>query len=87
MSLLIKGMEMVFGGQTIEIAENVDGRKYARIQPSFDEWHEVIEVPTPHGRLIDANISEDDRQVYGFVHDYDLQQLLDSRPTVIEAEK
>lgn len=33
-------------------------------------------------RYIDADIPEDDRQVFGFFYNYDLQQLLDSRPTV-----
>lgn len=46
----------------------------------------AVHVP-PHGRLIDANIPEDDREVYGFFNDYDLQQLLDSRPTIIPAEE
>lgn len=46
----------------------------------------LVEVPTPHGRLIDADIPEDDRQVYGFFNDYDLQKLIDAAPTVIEAE-
>ena len=45
----------------------------------------IIELPS-HGRLIDAEIPEDDRQVFGFINDYDLQQLLDSRFTIIGAE-
>ena len=51
------------------------------------DWCPLVEVP-PHGRLIDADaISEDDRQVYGFYNSYDLQQLLDNAPTIIESEE
>ena len=46
----------------------------------------LVEVPTPHGRLVDADIPEDVRQVHGFFNDYDLQELLEAAPTVIEAE-
>lgn len=50
------------------------------------EFCPLVEVKQ-HGRLIDADaISEDDRQVYGFYNSYDLQQLLDNAPTIIEAE-
>lgn len=34
-------------------------------------------------RLIDVDaITEDERQVHGFVHDFDLQELLDAQPTI-----
>lgn len=34
-------------------------------------------------RLIDADaITEEERRIYGFVNDYDLQQLLDAQPTI-----
>lgn len=34
-------------------------------------------------RLIDADaITEEEKRTYGFVNDYDLQQLLDAQPTI-----
>lgn len=54
MSILIKGMEMPKAGQTITIAVNWDGSLYARLEPVGD-WCPLVSVPTPHGRLIDAD--------------------------------
>ena len=51
MSVLIKGIEMPIAGQTIEICESDAGKHYARLTPSFDDWHEIVYVP-PHGDLM-----------------------------------
>lgn len=92
MSVLIKGMEMPKAGQTIEIAQNVDGNMFARLEPSFDSWHEIIAVPAPHGRLIDADELLKWADVIpltwdGGVDINDLEEYLDNAPAIIEAEK
>ena len=76
----IKGMELPKDGCHHMICIYADGT----VSTGGREYT-ALPVP-PHGRLIDADIPEDDRQVYGFFYDYDLQQLLDSRKTIIPAE-
>ena len=68
MSILIKGVEMPKEGQAMNIEIDFDGKTivyfYGDIPGHEDEdikielWRrigEVIPVPTPHGRLIDAD--------------------------------
>lgn len=95
MSLLIKGIEKPKAGETIIIAENVDRTIYGRLEHG-DDWYPLIEVPTPHGRLIDAYTAIMLLQKY-----YDREQnvlkqhaigecimiIKDDAPTVIEAEE
>lgn len=54
MGIYIPGIEMPIAGMSIEIAENVDGKVYARLGYGLDDWHEVISVPA-HGRVVDAD--------------------------------
>lgn len=38
-------------------------------------------------RLIDVDaITEDEKEIYGFLHDFDLQELLDAQPTISTKE-
>lgn len=67
MGVYIKGLEMPIAGMSIEIAENVDGKVYARLGYGLDDWHEVISVPA-HGRLVDADELEE-------TMDFALQQV------------
>ena len=60
MSILIEGIQMPIAGQTIEICESDTGKRYARLTPSFDDWHKIIEVlqlsdvaPVKHGKWIE----------------------------------
>lgn len=43
----------------IDFCEDLDGRRYARFYHyrygGLTDWHEVLEVPEQHGRLIDAD--------------------------------
>jgi len=43
----------------IEFCEDLDGKRYARFYHyrygGLTDWHEVLEVSEPHGRLIDAD--------------------------------
>lgn len=92
MSVLIKGMKMPKNGEiTIAFASDENGKNtIALILDSNGnpiEHKGVIEIPTPHGRLIDAEAlmisvldamkNKTDDSVIG---------LIDKAPTIIEAE-
>ena len=47
-------------------------------------WCPLVEIPTPHGRLIDAD--ELVRIWKGAMFSGDIKPIVDARPTVIEAE-
>lgn len=92
MSILIKGMEMPTGERPVHIEIHQDGTV---LQWKFNESDEIIgtavEVPTPHGRLIDADAipykkimydEETDEFYYGVTKPY-----IDRMPTIIEAEE
>lgn len=97
MTVIVKGMDMPHNcGECWELNERGDypvcnitqeqrGYDFDIRKNKMDKCP-LGEVPTPHGRLIDADIPEDVRQVHGFFNDYDLQELLEAAPTVIEAE-
>ena len=88
MSVLIKGMEMPALCQECDLY--IDGACYAKGYRDYQSIMDMskpadcplIEVPTPHGRLIDADAIQDyNVETFG-------QRLLiiDTAPTVIEAE-
>ena len=103
MSVLIKGMRMPenciqcpmqFGGMCYVMPADVDE---SRVAPTVEaawkqgepDWCPLIEIPEPHGRLIDGDALQckvDDiglgyYEVLGVTED-----TIDSAPTVIEAE-
>ena len=89
--ILIKNMNMPIAGQSIEIAEGMTGIIYGRLTPSLDdEWHEVIEVPTPHSRLIDADaLLASENQHYEYHSDsfYVETRTIELAPVIIESEE
>ena len=67
--------------QAVKVDKNK--RIYAPYGEGRPDWCPLIEVPTPHGRLIDADAIQDyNVETFG-------QRLLiiDTAPTVIEAER
>ena len=89
MSVLIKGMEMPKAGETIIIAENVDGTIYGRLEHG-DDWYPLIEVPTPHGRLVDATelLRDSGGIILETIDDHEeVEEMIKDAPTVIEAEE
>lgn len=93
MSILIKGMEMpsddkpvtlvITNGRADELVPDVFGARYTTM-------YRVVEVPAPHGRLIDADRLEtkiDERQQNTFEERlfYVYDCIMDA-PTIIEAE-
>lgn len=98
MSILIKGMKMP-KEQPLRIVLNPNGQLFVDHGVHFTEY-EAIEVPTPHGRLIDADELHKAMYHRAFETDGDtmwqsgcwvryraIEQVQDSQPTIIEAEE
>ncbi|MBQ1309642.1 MAG: hypothetical protein II224_02590 [Ruminococcus sp.] len=106
MSVMIRGMEMPSGCNTCQLhvlcfdyyvcrAKKLERGGYLDVDDKVIEGRRhrccpLVEIPTPHGRLIDADALMECRlepNHYeelkdGYIPDYDL----DSAPTIIEAE-
>lgn len=83
MTILIKGMEMPMSGDVLDILVFPNGEVQKRC--SVNAFHLVqeasaIPVPTPHGRLIDAD-------AYIELTGWLMAFVLRDAPTVIEAEE
>ena len=97
MSVLIKGMEMPMSGDVLDILVFPNGEVQKRC--SVNAFHLVrkasaIPVPTPHGRLIDADALTAAQQlsviVVGerpYIDAKEVVQLIYGMPTIIEAEE
>lgn len=93
MGLYIKGMSMPKDNceaiKQITITNNwVDGKMKMLAHDSItNEFiEEVVEVPEPHGRLIDADECAVYREHYETYNDYSTAfDMIDNTPTVIEA--
>lgn len=97
MSLFIKGMEMpencddcFLGDFYCEKCQHIDGYKMAGSRPFNCP---LVEVPTPHGRLIDVDALERMdfsnwivQGIVGYVPFMEVAAAIFKAPTVIEAE-
>ena len=89
MSVLIKGMEMPKNGEMKKI---IIGRAPNGIDPiaivtgDNTEFYKIIEVPTPHGRLIDADEIEKCVHEWYDVGEYVFADTIRNADTIIEAE-
>ena len=93
MSILIKGMEMPKKGyKDIRIHADGSWTAYAETVPYNDIYGAAVEVPTPHGRLIDAEKLEvhdgwlSEAEGYSTHITFVYSNAIDLAPTVIEAE-
>ena len=84
MSVLIKGMKMP-QEQSLRMVLNPNGQLFVDHGVYFDEY-EAVEVPTPHGRLFDANalISYRFRNPISYNA---FVRLVERMPATIEAEE
>lgn len=100
MSILIKGMEMPDSCYQCILYDNRQAvcikarRTYMNTSnsPSYrPDWCPLVEVPTPHGRLIDADallsVAEPIEDRRGNVKRVVWDAHINRRPTVIEAEE
>lgn len=93
MSVLIKGMNMPKEGECQALIIHSDGSISVNLNSTN---YRAVEVPTPHGRLIDADKllevldktqKEFEADTFGNLHiDYISDEFNDA-PTVIEAEE
>lgn len=94
MSIIVKGMMMPENCETCEyqtkgacfaLGVNKGTITIRRIDKERTDWCPLVEIPSKHGRLIDADelLAESQKDgAYGYV---DSKQICDA-PTVIEAE-
>ena len=89
MSVLIRGMEMPQGNSTVNVLIYADGTVYTG--HVNDSRYSAVSVPTPHGRLIDADALMTevmDRDLDHLQRDdwKEVIQIMEDAPTIIEAE-
>ena len=89
MSIILKGIELPKEGEdiTLEINHKGEVRVYSTELKETDTDAEAIQIPTPHGRLIDAdklreNIEEVDRP-----DGYTALVHIKYAPTILESEE
>lgn len=89
MSILIKGIDMPKEGEHIVALIKSNGKcsywkqdtEYGICEPM--QTVEAIQIPTPHGRLIDR----DDIYIGRWDIDSDLAEQIQNAPTILEAEE
>ena len=101
MSVLIKGMNMPKDGNSIDISIQDSGAVLVKSSEGYYEYkgNIAVEIPTPHGRLIDADIvsekigiaekCEDCKFWNGQCErgtDYYVCDIIYDSPTILEAE-
>ena len=94
MSILIKGMDMPKDCSYCILAnKHINGlceaKYYCRLEADYEHCP-LIEIPTPHGRLIDmdellSHIKKD--PLFSLVERYGVSGVIESRPTILESEE
>ena len=99
MSILIKGIDMPKNGDRHRITIYDNGDAYIttsnRLYETDRKDVEVVEIPTPHGRLIDADKLKEKRETMCWKDEFYMtheSDFIDSRyianaPTILEAEE
>ena len=88
MGIYIKGMEMPKEDTKVLMIFPDGNVRIWGTDIDADKWAEAIEVPTPHGRLIDADVlierykPDMNRQIYGGNFIFDIEHM----PAIIESE-
>ena len=96
MSVLIKGMKMPDGCDKCILSEIMSGENeplilsckvtdYITHETDWEELCPLVEIPTPHGRLIDADAFISFIEEHWDSYDQWVVQILEERPTIIEA--
>ena len=87
MSLLIKGIDLPKDAQAVQISYwTKDGHYITESYPPS----QIVEIPKPHGRLIDASelIKSYMKGTKTDIDDfYDTIDIIDNAPTILEAEE
>ena len=102
MSVLIKGMDMPKNDSWVNVRIKEKGGKpiiaFITGEDLEGKYFEIEEIPTPHGRLIDADrlmevIEKNSYLLKGYYNSLEngmfltgIKQAIDEAPTIIEAE-
>lgn len=88
MSILIKGMEMPSKGQGRMFLYDDNTAIWLNLDTGERVAYEVIPVPTPHGRLIDADALLTDANKLRYGEGWLITtENIEHTPTIIEAEE
>ena len=99
MSILIKGMEMpkkceqcwFFGSDSARVGYCYLLKGELPLPDGVPQDCQLIEVPTPHGRLIDADVAYDEflnlMKIQGAIDPCQLGRILVCASTIIESEE
>ena len=88
MSVLIKGMEMPKNGdELLSIDIWPSGKVSINLDSMCKEVGTAVEVPTPHGRLIDADLIYQETMRYSERTRKMVMDMVNALPTIIEAEE
>lgn len=92
MAILIKGIDLPKEGEdiTLEINHKGDVRAYSTELKETDTDTQAIQIDRPHGRLIDkdellSHLKKD--PLFSLVERYGVSGVIESRPTILEAEE
>ena len=96
MSIIIKGIDMPKGGNCLTLSITDAGAVLIKTEEGYFEYREntAVEIPTPHGRLIDGDALDgtimkiNSKEAYITRNDYKLiDNILFEMPTILEAEE
>ena len=94
MSIILKGIDLPKNGDRHHITIYDNGEAYIttsnRLYETDRKDVKAIQIPTPHGRLIDkdellSHIKKD--PLFSLVERYGISGVIESRPTTLEAEE
>ena len=86
MSFIVKGLNMPKDGNSIDISVQDSGAVLVKSSEGYYEFkgNIAVEIPTPHGRLIDGDALERYIEGRGFVIGY---KAIDDQKVILEAEE
>ena len=93
MSLILKGIDLPKDGETCYLAISKNASRYVLYEAIDGDFEKLIEargieaiqILTPHGRLIDADVIKNELGVSD--EDIYVRDILDDAPTILEAEE
>lgn len=94
MSLILEGINLPKEGEKHQITIYDNGNTYIitsnRLYETDKKDIEAIQIPTPHGRLIDkdellSHLKKD--PLFSLVEQYGISGVIESRPTILDKER
>ena len=91
MSIILQGIDLPKGGDTINITIDSDGQAYPLdVWPTEEDIHRAIQIPKKHGRLIDAKLLADtiNKAIQdGTFTSKSIWEWIGDAPTILEGEE